>query len=134
MNRKILFRGKRVDNDEWVYGYLAEAVNCMTDKKATFIIERDATYFGYTCAVEVQPETVGQFIGLTDKNGNKIFEGDIIKFSHPAFDKSRIGVISYEMNETGFVLRHKRDYNWIAYANKFYEIIGNIHDNKENKE
>lgn len=134
MNRKILFRGKRVDNDEWVYGYLAEAVNCMTDKKATFIIEQDATYFGYICAVEVQPETVGQFTGMTDKNGNKIFEGDIVKFSHPAFDKSRIGVISYEMNETGFVLRHKRDYSWIAYANEFYEVIGNIHDNKENKE
>lgn len=137
MNREITFRGKRVDNDEWVYGYLVEATNVITDKKATFIIEQDATYYThgeFACSFEVIPETVGQFTGLTDKNGNKIFEGDIVKFSHPAFNKSRIGVISYEMNETGFVLRYKEDYSWIAYANEFYEIIGNIYDNKENKE
>ena len=123
MNREILFRGKRVDNDEWTEGYLFKSWN------RTFLL------WGMTGdvpnMVEVKPETVGQFTGLPDKNGNKIFEGDIVKFSHPAFDKSRIGVISYETNETGFVLRHKGDYSWIAYANEFYEVIGNIYDNKE---
>ena len=123
MNREITFRGKRVDNDEWTEGYLFKSWN------RTFLL------WGMTGdvpnMVEVKPETVGQFTGLCDKNGTKIFEGDIVKFSHPAFNKSRIGVISYEMNETGFVLRHKGDYSWIAYANEFYEVIGNIHDNKE---
>ena len=123
MNRKILFRGKRVDNDEWTEGYLFKSWN------RTFLL------WGMTGdipnMVEVKPETVGEFTGLLDKNGKKIFERDIVKFSHPAFNKSRIGVISYEINETGFVLRHKGDYSWIAYANKFYEVIGNIHDNKE---
>lgn len=123
MNREILFRGKRVDNDEWTEGYLFKSWN------RTFLL------WGMTGdipnMVEVKPETVGEFTGLLDKNGKKIFERDIVKFSHPAFNKSRIGVISYEINETGFVLRHKGDYSWIAYANKFYEVIGNIHDNKE---
>lgn len=123
MNREITFRGKRVDNDEWTEGYLFKSWN------RTFLL------WGMTGdvpnMVEVKPETVGEFTGLTDKNGKKIFERDIVKFSHPAFNKSRIGVISYEINETGFVLRHKGDYSWIAYANKFYEVIGNIYDNKE---
>ena len=123
MNREIIFRGKRIDNDEWAEGYFFKIWN------RTYLL------WGMTGdvpnMVEVKPQTVGQFTGLTDKNGKKIFEGNIVKFSHPAFNKSRIGMISYEMNETGFVLRHKGDYSWIAYTNEFYEVIGNIYDNPE---
>lgn len=123
MNREIIFRGKRIDNSEWTEGYLFKIWN------RTFLL------WGMTGdllnIVEVKPQTVGQFTGLTDKNGKKIFEGDIVKFLHPAFNKSRIGVISYEMNEAGFVLRHKWGYSWIPYINEFYEVIGNIYDNPE---
>lgn len=119
--REIIFRGKRVDDDEWVYGFL-------TKMWAKYHIIDE---YNENVAYKVVPETVGQYTGLTDKNGKKIFEGDIVKFSHPAFNKSRIGVISYEMNETGFVLRYKGDYSWIAYTNEFYEVIGNIYDNPE---
>lgn len=123
MNREIIFRGKRIDNSEWTEGYLFKIWN------RTFLL------WGMTGdvpnMVEVKPQTVGQFTGLTDKNGKKIFEGDIVKFLHPAFNKSRIGVISYEMNEAGFVLRHKGGYSWISYINEFYEVIGNIYDNPE---
>lgn len=123
MNREIIFRGKRIDNGEWTEGYLFKIWN------RTYLL------WGMTGdvpnMVEVKPQTVGQFTGLTDKNGKKIFEGDIVKFSHPAFNKSRIGVISYEMNEAGFVLRYKGDYCWIAYIDEFYEVIGNVYDNPE---
>lgn len=123
MNREIIFRGKRIDNDEWTEGYLFKIWN------RTFLL------WGMTGdvpnMVEVKPETVGQYTGLTDKNGKKIFEGDIVKFSHLVFDESRIGVISYEMNVTGFVLGHKGGYSWIVYPNEFYEVIGNIYDNPE---
>lgn len=123
MNREIIFRGKRIYSGKWAEGYLFKTWN------RTYLL------WGMTGdvpnMVEVKPQTVGQYTGLTDKNGKKIFEGDIVKFSHPAFNKSRIGVISYEMNEAGFVLRYKGDYCWIAYIDEFYEVIGNVYDNPE---
>lgn len=149
MNREPLFRGKRVDNDEWVYGYLVEAVNCITDKKVTFIMEQDVTYFGYgefACSFEVKPETVGEFTNLTDKNGNKIFEGDIVKVSrkltinigypYPKLIETsaptRIVVVIYSVELGCFCLSEKynTDYETIT---SDCEVIGNIYD-KEEKE
>ena len=132
--KEVLFRGKTVDTNEWIQGSLVRALGYLDEDEKFFIISEDALYYNhgeFDIVKEVRRETVGQYTGLTDKNGKKIFEGDIVKFLHPAFNKSRIGVISYEMNEMGFVLRHKGDYSWIAYANKFYEVIGNIYDTKE---
>lgn len=130
MNREILFRGVRPDNGEWVYGYLLEAVNCITDKKSTFIVEQDATYFGYgefAGSFEVIPETVGQFTGLVDKNGNKIFEGDIIA---KGFDRYEVRWNAEQMR-WGTYLNDYELAGFTKFSEPFFEIIGNIYENKE---
>ena len=145
--REILFRSKRVDNDEWVYGFLVEALNCVTDKNETFIIEQDATYFTYgefACAVEVKTETDGQFTGLCDKNGKKIFEGDIISAVTLDTGKEQRAVIGFG----NFIDENNND-EYIGFFIEFdgikttitqlsmeecknrIEVIGNKYDNKE---
>lgn len=138
MMREILFRGKRLDNSEWAYGFLVEALNCVTDKNETFIIEQDATYFTYgefACAVEVKPETVGQFTGLCDKNGNKIFEDDIVEFTDKYTGRKGKAKIVFE----AFKWKYSGCYYggnpivWLCIDDTSikFEVIGNIHDNPE---
>lgn len=128
--REILFRGKNADNGEWVYGYYAHFKD-MHDVKA------DIIYTGYADAhmgsilpdcYDVNPKTVGQYTGLTDKNGTKIFEHDIVRIAVcGTYDNY---VISYDKENARFVVGDTGFTFW-SYISTKIEVIGNIHDNPE---
>lgn len=121
--REITFRAKRKDNGDWAYGYLYG------------IWERRYICWGMTNDVpnmtEVIPETVSQYTGLTDKNGNKILENDIVKYESE-LGKS-IACVSYKYDH--FVLDwnvNKEFANDILRSwSKDIEVIGNVFDNAD---
>lgn len=127
----IEFRGKRTDNGEWVYGNLVRGC----DEQYAYIVEfgNEELCRNY---VDVDPETVGQYTNLKDKNGTKIFEGDIIH-AISNFDAADMVVI-YESSEFRLVLCE--DYKtytpgWgfkcLCYERFNMQVIGNIYDNPE---
>jgi uncharacterized phage protein (TIGR01671 family) len=125
--RDILFRGK-TEKGEWVYGDLLHPDNCGNG----YSIE-DFTKYKNNC-FDVIPETVGQYTGLTDKNGKRIFEGDIIitnKFGTP----DRKYVVAYDTEIATYIGESKK--GCVRYFTTFsgdadvFEVIGNIHDNPE---
>lgn len=150
--REILFRGKRLDNGEWVYGYYSPANIPLMGCVGHFINEG-----GYR-AIEIDPETVGQFTGLTDKNGTKIFEGDIFKFDDEVWEScytscgteynlwevvnygvvgfneesAKYDFVKYKYNENS-VEADLHENNSIEFADfvSELEVIGNIQDNPE---
>lgn len=119
-NREILFRGKRVDGKGWVYGDLIHAGEKFTNSHHILHWEEGTTY-------PVIPETVGQFTGLTDKNGTKIFEGDIIGrtgFFDRIIKSDHVGLIEYSIhNPEGINRLHPQSFD------EYDEITSNIHDN-----
>ena len=136
--REIIFRGKRVDNGEWVEGDLRQfnpyGINYKNGKgKVTWIIFDNGTNGGIEC--EVIPETVGQYTGLTDKNDKKIFEGDILSEKPPMNETAYIGYVAYD-NELAvwrFMIKNDTEFNGVllgSYSTS-YTVISNIHDNPE---
>ena len=133
--REILFRGKRIDNGEWVQGYLTQ--NSGTTQNGKTFIDSFIQTSHYEHGELVKTDTIGQYTGLTDKNGKKIFEGDILQIYEGSEDDgykirevySYRGVlcVDYETSEW--------DFNALAFLdsdNVFtFEVIGNIYDNPE---
>ena len=136
MKREIFFRGKRTDNGEWVSSGNLITFNDEGDGKQFFIPQMNekctCTHdeqdniisFDSGMFYKVDPDTVGQFTGLTDKNGKKIFDGDILKaiagnpVGEPIVAKVVPNLNDYELM-------------WDIEHSYELEIIGNIHDNPE---
>lgn len=149
--REIFFRGKRADNGEWVDG--DSLIHSMYKKGdvCVGVVEGMAIY-------QVTPETIGQYTGLTDKNGTKIFEGDIVRYAficeydmyleslecpedYEGVDFSdlwTVDIVVYgiELGYPAFDLSDCQfECNGLSELHEsglyFYEVIGNIHDNPE---
>lgn len=142
--REILFRGKPKTQEDYYYFSLNHKDSCKDGFVYGSLIVSGEKYFicvfavcnltcyvdnGTTSMVEVIPETVGQYTGLTDKNDKRIFEGDIVKFG--GFEGEEIHSIGY-VNGV-FRLFDKKGYYSVSVHNyySFVEVIGNIHDNPE---
>lgn len=149
--REILFRGKRVDNDEWICGYcckipeefITEGINirlkgCEFHSAIQIVLKNE-----YGCIeaisqpIEVDEKTLGQYTGLCDNNGTKIFEGDIVKAT--PYGRVELGFVKYEENAFRVV-------NWfygelipitcpeaesLMFSDREVEVIGNVIDNPE---
>lgn len=123
--REILFRGKRIDNGEWVYGtYLHQTLFYGDPVDDHWIIEHGEFDIDFYDAYRVISETVGQYTNLTDKNGKKIFEGDIVKGTFLGFPpplQDYVLTIGWQEDVAGYGANYFEN----------IEVIGNIHDNPE---
>lgn len=150
---EILFKGfhknengkqKVFVNGEWIKGEWVEG-NIIGDsvivpKGQTFEIEGNTIFGCDLTAYDVIPETVGQYTGLTDKNGKKIFEGDIIRFDENLYTVQReCDTPGGYWAETGYILKHIGWSDYTSFTSTIDDwenecqifIIGNIHDNPE---
>ena len=144
--KEIKFRGKRIDNNEWIYGNLIVDVN---KTGRFFIIESGVISYKSNDTsikefindyIEIIPNTIGQFTGLYDKNNTPIYEGDLIKYACGGTEDYVIQEIDevFFNNEYGTfeIAINKNKENsevlgfWLAdlYEDSFYQVIGNIYD------
>ena len=114
--REILFKAKRIDNGEWVVGQYVNTCYPGKDKETGhFIVVYPNKYH------EIYTSTICQFTGLCDKNGNKIWENDILKYE---WGEEKIDVVEYQPP----IFTYSKSMRWSLNKD---EVIGNIFDNPE---
>ena len=127
--REILFRGKRTINGDWVYGDFVHGNERKSLRDSIFVYDSETQSFN---DYEINPSTIGQYTGLTDKNGKRIFEGDIVKtdkFSEP----NKQYIIKYDLQFGAFIGQDRYNVYFVTFDGDSgeFEVIGNIHDNPE---
>lgn len=131
--RETLFRGKRKDTGKWVYGDLFYKDGLVGKEDDHFYI-LNADMMGIS-EREVIPETVGEYTGLADKNGVKIFEGDIVRFFGPKRKGVKrgfsVGKIFCHDKYFTFYIEESNGSHWILANSGSVEVMGNIHDDPE---
>ena len=135
MKREILFRGKSTISKEWVYGDLVRTSQLIAIK------EVNGDYFR---PISVIPETIGQYTGLKDKDGNKIFEGDIVHLKGDGYDGSKVGKDYYRVitfHDGAFCISIEDGVHYPVHAPIYehsdshnivnWNVVGNVTDNPE---
>lgn len=117
--REILFKAKRKDNGKWIEGYYQKRYDLLGNEEHLIFHADSYNVWEYA---EIDPETVCQFTGLCDKNGKKIWENDILRFTQQ--DETKIGVIKYNAP----IFTYFGLMRWSLCKD---EVIGNIFDNPE---
>lgn len=137
MNREIIFKAKRIDNGEWVEGQYVYITNPLTEdgKPIKHLICNGTNIFNDL----IDPDTLCQYTGLTDKDGKKIWENDIINIHAYSYDEPEddyFGVVTYCEKDACWSLNNNEKYGEIiceCFGSYTTEIInhGNIFDNPE---
>ena len=125
MNREILFRGKRVEGGKWIYGYLSFFYIDNPGKGRIFSPKEVRSF-------DVISETVGQYTGLKDKNGVKIFEGDVLEGDlYDILDPGAKWKSEVVWGKFGWMCKGRQTLPMDEYDIREGEVIGNIYDNPE---
>lgn len=127
--REILFKAKRKDNGEWVEGYYQKRFDLDGSEQHLIFWSKSYTVWEYA---EINPDTICQYTGLTDKNGKRIWENDIVEERHRGVITMRYHVL-WDFKETSWMFETKSSARYGIYAinQRKFEVVGNIFDNPD---